>query len=226
MLEIFSCLKEYLALHRFNKLLYKSIPHIYHNQPAEEDLYALFRAGAKLCRVDVSTSINLADKIAFAELRKRGVKKAAKNGVVVKQSTDYKGYMDILAAVLEENHGTKPVHSAQEMELLASRFLENIKLFTAEKDGLILAGALVFEYHNIVHSQYIASSHDGREVGALDAIFAYLINEFYADKKYFDFGISTENGGTYLNNGLINQKEGFGGRAIVHNFFELEGFNQ
>lgn len=221
MLEVLSCLKEYLLINNFTKLIYKAIPHTYHKQPSEEDLYALFREGAKLIRVDVSTSINLMDKIPFAELRRRGVKKADKNGVTVQQSTSYKGYMDVLAAVLEENHGTKPVHSAQEIELLTARFPENIKLFTAEKDSVILAGVLVFEYDNLVHSQYIAASAEGRDMGALDAVFAYLINELYADKKYFDFGISTESSGTYLNNGLVNQKEGFGGRAVVHNFFEL-----
>ena len=43
----------------------------------------------------------------------------------------------------------------------------------------------------------------------------------FKDKKYFDFGISNEQQGRYLNRGLINQKENFGARAIVHQFFEL-----
>lgn len=39
--------------------------------------------------------------------------------------------------------------------------------------------------------------------------------------KYFDFGISNENNGRFLNRGLIAQKEGFGARTIVHDFYEL-----
>ena len=37
-----------------------------------------------------------------------------------------------------------------------------------------------------------------------------------------EFGISTEEGGTVLNRGLIDYKEGFGARAVVHDFYELD----
>ena len=37
----------------------------------------------------------------------------------------------------------------------------------------------------------------------------------------FDFGISTEQGGRYLNEGLIFQKEGFGARTVVYDTYEL-----
>lgn len=33
---------------------------------------------------------------------------------------------------------------------------------------------------------------------------------------WLDFGISTENGGKYFNEGLISPKEGFGGRTNVY----------
>ena len=42
----------------------------------------------------------------------------------------------------------------------------------------------------------------------------------YADRRYFSFGISTEQAGQYLNEGLIAQKEGFGARTVVHDFYE------
>lgn len=40
-------------------------------------------------------------------------------------------------------------------------------------------------------------------------------------KKYFDFGISTEQNGKYLNEGLIAQKEGFGGRTTCNQLLEM-----
>ena len=73
----------------------------------------------------------------------------------------------------------------------------------------------------VAHAQYIASSKEGTEVGALDGLFDYLINERYSDKKWFDFGISTEQGGTYLNEGLVFQKEGFGARAVVYDQYVI-----
>ena len=39
--------------------------------------------------------------------------------------------------------------------------------------------------------------------------------------KYFDFGTSNEDMGRYLNEGLIYQKEGFGGRAVCYDWYEV-----
>lgn len=223
MLDVFDCMKEFLAQNNIKKLIYKCIPSVYHLYPADEDLYALFRNNAKLIRRDVSTTIYLPDKIKFAELRKRGAKKAAKNGLVVKQSYDFKTYIELLTKVLEEHHGVKPVHSAEELELLAGRFPDVIKLYAAfDTNNVMQAGSVIFDYKQTVHAQYIANSDEGREIGALDLVFDYLINEYSLEKKYFDFGISTEGEGKFLNNGLISQKEGFGGRGIVYDFYELE----
>lgn len=101
-------------------------------------------------------------------------------------------------------------------------FSKYIKLFLAKKDERIVSGALIYENQNIVHTQYLANSEEGRELGALDLLIDYLIKDIYKNKKYFDFGISNEDAGRYLNTGLIAQKEGFGARAVVHDFYELE----
>ena len=44
-------------------------------------------------------------------------------------------------------------------------------------------------------------------------------------KKYFDFGISNEQQGRKLNEGLSFWKEGFGARTITHDFYEVETAN-
>lgn len=220
MLEIFSLLKAHMSENNLAKLVYKAIPYIYHNLPAQEDLYALFRNQAKLFRVDITTTVELDTKLPFAELRKRGIKKALKNDIVIEQSHDFHGFMTLLETVLQAKHGLKPVHSVAEIELLVSRFPQQIKLYVAKQNGNILAGTLIFEYRNIAHAQYIASSQDGQNLGALDAVFGHLLDTVYKNKTYFNFGVSSENAGQHLNEGLINQKEGFGGRAVIHEFFE------
>ena len=128
----------------------------------------------------------------------------------------------MLSDILNKYHNVNPVHSSDELKLLAGRFPENIKLYTGELDGKILAGAVVFENGDTVHTQYLANSDEGRQIGALDCVIDYLLTEVYPDKKYFDFGISNENAGRYLNRGLIAQKEGFGARAVVHDFYEMK----
>ena len=73
----------------------------------------------------------------------------------------------------------------------------------------------------MAHAQYIANSELGRSLGALDLLFQELIEVYSVDHLFFDFGISTERKGNHLNLGLINQKQGFGGRGIVHDFYEI-----
>ena len=237
MLNVFAAMREFLKSNWINSLIYKRIPLIYHLYPSDEDLYALFRNDAKLIRRDISAAILLEDKIKFSDLRKRGIKKALKHGLTVRQSNDFETYVDLLAKILQEYHGAKPVHTAAELSLLAGRFPDNIKLFAAyDGQGKMYAGSVIFDTKQTVHTQYIANSDEGRVIGALDLVFDYLINDYcfssrsYEEnfsgqkfaKKYFDFGTSNEDEGRYLNNGLISQKEGFGGRGIAYDFYEMK----
>ena len=57
-------------------------------------------------------------------------------------------------------------------------------------------------------------------------IFGYLIGEGFSNvfknKNYFDFGISNENQGRNINEGLLYWKESFGARSITQDFYEVE----
>ncbi|MEM2130213.1 MAG: GNAT family N-acetyltransferase [Candidatus Bathyarchaeia archaeon] len=221
MLRLFQSLIEYAEANSINKIIYKCIPYIYHSLPADEDRYALFRINAKLFRRDITSTIYLPEKIQFQESRYRCIRKAKLANVEVKRTDCFKSYWQILEENLAKAHNTKPVHSIEEIEYLYNKFPDNIKLFVACKNEDILAGVVIYESKNVAHAQYIASAEKGRAIGALDMIFDYLINEYYKNKKYFDFGISTEKDGLYLNEGLIFFKEGFGARGIVHDFYEV-----
>lgn len=222
MIEIFDALEEYLKTLGIIKFIYKIIPHIYHNVPAEEDLHALFLHDAKLTRRDVSSTIFIENGMDFSKGRKWCIKKSKTNGLEVRRSYDFKTFMDIEEGNLREKYGVKPTHTADEMQLLASRFHENIKLFAAYMDDTMVAGVIIYESKNVAHTQYIASTDEGKKMFGSDLILDFLINEYYTTKKYFDFGISTENNGLYLNEGLILFKEGFGARAVVHDFYEVD----
>jgi len=222
MLEIFESLKLFLKEQNIEKVLYKCIPYIYYTKPSEEDRYALFRNDAKLIRRDVTSTIDLIEQVRYSKGRKWTVNKAKKESIKIFESGDYETFWELLIEVLESNHEAKPVHTLEEIKKLASLFPKNIKLFLAKKDEKIVSGALIYENQNIVHTQYLANSELGREIGALDLLIDYLIKDIYKNKKYFDFGISNEDAGKYLNTGLIAQKEGFGARAVVHDFYELE----
>ncbi|HEY7330703.1 MAG TPA: GNAT family N-acetyltransferase [Gemmataceae bacterium] len=222
MLELFAELMRYLRANGLTQLIYKCIPHIYHTLPAEEDRYALFLHGAHLSRRDMTSTIEIQAKLPFQERRRRGAKKAKSAGVCCRASEDLQAFWPLLEQNLRQSHETRPAHSLAEIELLHRRFPDNIKLFGAYLDEQLLAGVLVYENAPVAHAQYISASEEGKRLGALDALFAWLITEVYNEKPRFDFGISTEDNGRLLNEGLIDQKEGFGARGVVHDHYQLE----
>ena len=220
MLLVFGNVIKFAKDENLNKLEYKCIPYPYHKKPAEEDRYALFRFDSKLVRRDVSSTVYLQEQIRYSKGRKWSVNKGKKEGVEVYRSENFDVFWPILENVLALNHGEKPVHSLDEIKMLSHRFPENIQLYLASK-GDVLAGSVLYINENIVHTQYLASTDEGKAIGAMDILIDRLIKEKFKNYKYFDFGISNESRGRYLNEGLVAQKEGFGARSVVHDFYEL-----
>ncbi len=217
----------YIDYLQASRLIYKPIPYIYSECAAEEDLYALFRAGAKLKTRGVSSVVTMQNPLKMRKLRMRGARKAIDNDLYIDRMSEedwdtLAEYWQLLTAVLEECHAVRPVHTLEEMRLLMSRFPQQIKLFLVRKERRIVAGCVVFITRQVAHIQYIASGPEGKEKGALDLLFRHLINERFKHLAYIDFGISTENGGQILNEGLIFQKEGFGARSVCYDSYEVD----
>lgn len=205
-----------------NRFIYKPVPHIYHRLPSEEDLYALFRLGATLEARSVSSSIYQDNRLKFRDIRKSGIRRAKRLGIIVSETCDYIPFWKVLEDCLRDCHETSPVHSVEEITRLASLFPGNIRLHTATLDGRTIAGVLMYLSPHVAHAQYIAASPEGKESGALDLLFSTLINEIYSEIPVFDFGISCEDGGKILNTNLIYQKEGFGARSTVYDTYSID----
>lgn len=220
MIKLFVKVSEFLLELGVELLLYKAIPHIYHNIPSQEDLYALHLFGGKLVRRDLSSVIDFSSNVKMSKGRKYQINQAQKAGIEVSEQGDFSGYWQLLSDVMSK-HGATPTHSLSEITLLAERFAKNIRLYEATKDGVLQAGVVVFDNLNVIHTQYMATSDAGRESGALDLIITTILDKHKQSHRYFSFGISTENAGRYLNTGLVRQKESFGARAITHDFYQL-----
>lgn len=209
------------------RVIYKPIPYIYSDCAAEEDLYALFRAGARLRTRAVSSVVTMSNPLKMRKLRMRGAKKAIDNDLYIDRMTEDEWpalheFWEILKDVLMRHHQVRPVHTEEEMRLLMTRFPQQIKLYMVCRQRRVLAGCVVFITRNVAHIQYIAANDEGRELGALDLLFRHLINERFKQTPYLDFGVSTENGGQVLNEGLIFQKEGFGARSVCYDSYEID----
>ncbi|NDV68647.1 GNAT family N-acetyltransferase [Dysgonomonas sp. 25] len=222
-LEIFDHLCVTFRQQGLESIIYKAVPHIYHKSPAEEDLYALFRCRATLVERSISSAFLLSDEVSYSELRRRGVNKALKNGLLFEKSAEIALFWEILDENLTAKYNVHPVHNLEEITYLMQTFPQNIHLFTVKSaDGALLAGCMIFETDTVAHVQYVASNEKGRENGAVDLLISRIL-EFYKGKKvkYFDYGISTENNGSSLNESLIQQKEGFGLRGIIYDKYVI-----
>lgn len=212
----------YLIPAGIGRMVYKCIPWIYSRMPSEEDRYALFRSGARWESCQVASVVDLRNGWKFDSNGRRNAAKASRAGVRVVESDDFGGFWRVLTQVLAERYGVAPVHSLAEMELLKGRFNDDIRLVLAvDAEGEVLAGTVLYIAGRVVHVQYIASSHRGREEGALALVFSRVMSHFNG-YDFFDFGTSCENGGLYLNEGLLRQKSGFGGRAVVYESFIVD----
>ena len=223
MLQALDALRGYYRELGYESLRYKAVPHIYHRIPSADDLYALFRLGAARYRCDLSCAVDLTNRIAPSQRRKRGAKKAAQRGVRIAEGAQF---ISALWEVLEDNLGRKynlrPVHSGGEIQLLHERFPEEIEFVAATLDEQVIAGVVLFNTPMVVHAQYTASSLAGNDACALDAIFEYcLIKARDRGARFFDFGNSNEKEGRYLNSGLYRFKTEFGAGGVVHEFYEL-----
>jgi hypothetical protein len=218
-LTVFGQIADHYRALGVERVIYKAAPHIFQAYPAEEDLYALHRLGAQLRRRDLSSVIALHEAFHFAQGRRHAVNKARKAGIGLQTGTDPADFHALLTEVLHR-HDVLPTHSLAELRLLQARFPQHIVLYEARREQSLLAGVLVYDFGRTVHTQYLAASEEGRRLNALSLLLAELIGGIYASRSFFSFGISTEHEGRVLNGGLITQKEYFGARGFVHDFYE------
>lgn len=220
-LEVFSALNTYLSAQGFQQVIYKSVPHIYHRLPAEEDLYALTTiCKARLLVRDVSSAIMSERRLRFAESRCSGIRKAKRAGLTVSESTDWEAFWQILHDNLSARYGVKPVHTAAELLMLHQRFPEQIRLWGVCDGEQMVGGTVLFLTPRVLHTQYISANAFGKQNGAIDLLFEHLVNRVYADYPCIDFGKSTVSDSADLNPQLIFQKEGFGARAVCYDTYE------
>jgi len=221
MLELFDTLREWLRAQGVRSLLYKPVPHIYHRMPAEEDLYALFRSGARLVGRNLSSTLDMISRPPMQHGRQSQLRRG-KRTFEVRESRDFGAFMDLVSSGLTAKHNVAPTHTKEEIELLAARFPQNIRLHGAYRGEHLCAGVLVYENTNVAHVQYIAGEDDAKREGALECIFDDLLERRYATIRYFDWGISTEQAGRWLNPGLVQNKESYGARGVVYDLYELD----
>ncbi len=221
-LEIFEAICCNLRGAGFRRLIYKSVPYIYTKQPADDDVYAMFRLGARTTGCNLSSAIAMRSERVVNESTRQAISAADAMGLMPRMSDLWEEFWQLLQSCLRERHGVAPTHTVDEMRLLVGRFPENIKLFTTEGADGLLAGAVVYLAGRVVHVQYIATSVEGRRIKALPQLLDYIYRTYRADYDYLDFGASTTDSGRHLNDGLLLQKSGLGARPVAYAEYTLD----
>lgn len=224
--SVFQNLLAHLHHNGITTLTVKLLPAIYCNQFCDETAWMLFTLRARLIRRDCLSVVDLKMPFAYSENKMRNVKKAASHGMKVVEVTEFSDFWNqILIPNLQSRHGVTPVHSLAEIELLHSRFPKNIRQFNVYQSDKLVGGTTIFESDHVAHCQYISGDAEMNKRGGLDFLFDHLLQNVYADKRYFDFGISNENQGLTVNGGLMRWKETFGAGVVAHDFYEVDTAN-
>lgn len=217
---LFRQINSYLRDSGFERVIYKAVPWIYHRLPSEEDLYALYKVcDAQLTGRDIASVVKPSDPVAWRRDRRYGAHKAFRDGIVVKKSDDFATFWDVLIGNLRTKYNAAPVHTLEEITLLKNLFPDNIHLYVALLDGEMLGGTVIYDCGAIAHAQYISATKQGKHLHAIDSIYMQLLQKDFKDKQFVDFGKSTEEHGAVLNETLIYQKEGFGGRGVCYDTY-------
>ena len=120
-------------------------------------------------------------------------------------------------------HNTKPVHTLAELQNLKQRFPGEILFRGVWQDGIYLSGMMIFYFRQakVFHFQYLAPDDSKRETNATTSLFVNAMREAaQVGCEKFSWGISTEDGGAYLNENLYRFKESFGALPCLNARYE------
>lgn len=223
--QAFDCFKGVMAYAHdqgISTLNLKEIPRIYAQIPSDELDYFLHMAGAQCLKKDVALVIDYQNALGFEKNRREGLNKARRHELRVVCDNNFGGFWNtILIPELAAKHQAKPVHTLEEIKLLAGRFPQEIKQVSVYHNDKLVAGTTVFLTPTVVHPQYVMGDGDKNKLGSIDLAYEFIINEFAPGRRYFDFNTSSEADGTLLNSGLLFWKQTCGARSITINQYEI-----
>ena len=225
-IEILKAILIFLESLNIKTLVLKLIPTIYHKKPANDLSYALWLANAKLMGRDCLKVVDLRQDFKISKTRQEAIRRGQKNELKIVEEANFEPFWtQVLTPNMLNRHGTKPIHSACEIQNLQVKFPESIRHFNVYLNDQIVAGTTIFVCDNVVHPQHISALENRSELGSIDFLYHHLLTNVFADYHYFDFGCSNLSLGKKLDKNLIYWKETYGSSTVVQDFYEVETKN-
>ena len=149
------------------------------------------------------------------------MRKAVKQGVTIRESEDWSGFYDILKENLNIRHNVQPTHTLDELLKLKDLYPEQIRLFGAYHEDMLVAGVVNFSVNkDVVLAFYISHDEKYQNLRSVNLLFYEIITWCHKNQfRYLDFGIFTVN--MEPNFGLGRFKENFGASGVFRDTFEL-----
>lgn len=195
----------------------------------DDQEYWLFQRGWRPFRVELATSLPLWGMRetgvleSFSGKCRNMVHQAQRAGVEFKETHDFASFWPLLEKILSERHGSKPTHDLDEISRLHELCLQDVRLFGAYHGEKMVAGVVGIVLHpKALYTLYMAQDYTYQSKHPLHLIIAELASLCIREgRKILHFGISTEEGGTKVNEGLFFFKESFGGQSVRRESWEV-----
>lgn len=207
----------------FEKVVLKQTSDLFSSKPTDLLSYFLFQRGyAHYAELSFAVDCRaLAEDVTsvFASARRRGYHHAEKNGlafIALSEDEQIERFFNILCGNLAK-FGSRPVHTLDELlEFKHHRLSDIIRFYGVYAGDEMIAGSMVFLFgKRVFHTQYLAADPAFLQLYPMNFLNTELIKEAKAlGFSWLSFGISTEERGRVLNEGLAKFKEGFGAVCI------------
>lgn len=159
----------------------------------------------------------------FNQNKRRNVKKCIKSNLKFKKLLSYEEIKEF-HGVLSENlkkYDAKPVHTIDEIwEFTQERFPNNCECFGVyNEDNRMISGSMTFAFDGVstVHTQYLCALEEYNNLSPMTFLYYKILEEM--KNRGFEkvsWGRATEEFGTYINDGLVRQKESFGSKYSLN----------
>jgi lipid II:glycine glycyltransferase (peptidoglycan interpeptide bridge formation enzyme) len=157
----------------------------------------------------------------FRKTTRQMIRKALENKVEIKSYQDLSRWDDFAKLFMETTQRQKfTPHNFLYMQKQFECFKEkkNIKLYLAESDGKVLAGAIILSYGKTSTYLHAGSNNLGRDLGAAQLLVWTAIQDSKKEgNEAFDlWGIAPENEPSHPWFGITIFKKGFGGETVTY----------
>lgn len=227
LLEILKEADQYLAS-RFKNIRFKITPAIFAEESPDLLEYMLEHMGYTR-HTELSSYCTLQSGVDPLENCDKECRRIFKKSEIesirfgnLEKTEDFETFYHFLE-ISKSKHNVHPVHTLQELyDLKDNRIPEHIR-FRGIWDGNTLVAAMMlflFEGTKTIHGQYIAPNPNYEKFQPTTALYVRVMREAAQEGyKQISWGISTEDGGNYLNESLLRFKESLGAKVCVNSFY-------